>query len=121
VALTFLCVVASTAFFRADSVSEALAFLRAMAGANGVQWQMRGGWHLAGLVALVTWVLILPNAQQIFSRFETALGTEGNAVPPPGFLFAYDWKWSAFVGATVLVGLLYVQSNIAQEFLYFDF
>lgn len=121
VALTFLCVVASMAFFRADSVSEALMFLRAMAGANGVQWQMHGGWHLAGLAALVAWVLMLPNAQQIFARFETALGTEGNAAPPARLLFAYNWKWSAFVGVSVLVSLLYVQSNIAQEFLYFDF
>jgi alginate O-acetyltransferase complex protein AlgI len=149
VVLTFVCVVASMAFFRSHSIREALTILRAMSGADGIQLpaavgrlplahqlaahsvsflpggsaygHIHGGWPLIALGVLLAWCWTLPNAQQIFSRFQAALGTEDNDKAPTTLQFNYSWKWVAFISIAIMVGLLYVQSNIAQEFLYFDF
>jgi alginate O-acetyltransferase complex protein AlgI len=149
IAMTLLCVVVSMAFFRAHSAGEALSLLKAMFGGSGIQlpdtfgsWSsghsfagcctflprngayghIHGGWHLIGLAALLVWCLALPNAQQIFSRFDTALGSQAKEEPSIVPLrFAFNWKWVAFMSTAALFSLLYVQSNIAQEFLYFDF
>jgi hypothetical protein len=149
VVLTFVCVVASMAFFRSHSIREALTILRAMSGADGIQLpaavgrlplahqlaahsvsflpggsaygHIHGGWPLIALGVLLAWCWTLPNAQQIFSRFQAALGTEDNDKAPATLQFNYSWKWVAFISVAIMVGLLYVQSNIAQEFLYFDF
>jgi alginate O-acetyltransferase complex protein AlgI len=150
IALTFLCVVIAMAVFRAGSVGEALVLLKTLFGGSGIQLpdtfassfgglalggccaflprngaygHIHGGWHLIGLAALFIWCLALPNAQQIFKHFDTALLSsqskdEASAVK---IEFEFNWKWVTFMSTVVLVGLLYVQTNIAQEFLYFDF
>jgi len=147
--LTFACVVASMAFFRAHTISEALAMLRVMSGADGIQLpvvleripgahllsgravnflpegeaygHIHGGRPLLAIVGLVAWCWLLPNAQQIFSRFQTALGTQDNDKAPAWAQFSYAWRWVTFISTVTVMGLLYVQTNIAQEFLYFDF
>jgi alginate O-acetyltransferase complex protein AlgI len=149
VVLTFACVLVSMAFFRAHSVTEAFTLLRSMCGFDGIQLpevlaRMPGAHALAGrllqflpagaayghihggvelmiIAALLAWCLLLPNAQQIFSGYQTALATADNDKAPRWSLFNYNWRWIGFMSAVILVGLVYVQSNIAQEFLYFDF
>jgi D-alanyl-lipoteichoic acid acyltransferase DltB (MBOAT superfamily) len=149
VALTFGGVVASMAFFRAHSAAEAVTMLRAMSGSGGIQLpaslqrlpglsalggrvfhfltgsaaygHIHGSRPLLAVAALLAWCWLLPNAQQIFAGHPTALGSE-HVAPAPGWVrFEPGWKWATVLASVVLVGLLYVQSNIAQEFLYFDF
>jgi D-alanyl-lipoteichoic acid acyltransferase DltB (MBOAT superfamily) len=148
-ALTFACWVVSMAFFRAHSIGEALRILRTMTGADGVQLpavlerlpgahalggrlvqflpeadaygHIRSGWPLIAIAGLLAWCWLLPNAQQIFSHFQTALHTEDNDKAPAWTQFTYSWRWVTVISAMTVIGLLYVQSNIAQEFLYFDF
>lgn len=149
VMLTFTCVVISMAFFRAHTVEQAFAMLAAMSGAHGVQLpaalahlpgmhvleglglqfpaggiaygHIQGGWVFLIIAVLVAWVLLLPNGQQMLSAYPTALGTEANDPVPAWARFEFGWRWVSFICFVSLVGLLYVQSNIAQEFLYFDF
>jgi alginate O-acetyltransferase complex protein AlgI len=149
VALTFLAVVIGWVFFRADSIKTAMVLLHTMFGGNGIELpavlaramgskttlgglvtfsdggaaygHIRGGLPFLGVALLLCWCWFLPNAQQIFGRFEGALGTEKLPAAPRLLQFTYGWTSAVLVSITILICFLYVFSNIAQEFLYFDF
>jgi D-alanyl-lipoteichoic acid acyltransferase DltB (MBOAT superfamily) len=149
IAVTFSAVMIGWVFFRADSIHSAMALLRTMFGGGGVELpaSLAGGWlphslfgglvifsggsaaygHIEGglpflcIALLLGWCWFLPNAQQIFGRFETSLGAEKVEPVRPIFQFRYGWTCAALLSVTIVVCLLYVRSNIAQEFLYFDF
>jgi hypothetical protein len=149
VCFTFLAVMVGWVFFRADSVQHALWLLGAMSGAHGVElpasfasipgmhslfagrWLFTAGGaaygHLQGalpfilIAAGLAWVWLLPNTQQVFGRFETALGAGSSPPARPALQFRYAWSSAILMSAVVLLSLLYVRSNVAQEFLYFDF
>jgi D-alanyl-lipoteichoic acid acyltransferase DltB (MBOAT superfamily) len=149
VAVTFFAVMIGWVFFRADSIHSAMALLHTMFGGDGIELplalargpgshSMAGGWihftggstaygHIEGglpflcIALLMAWCCFLPNAQQIFARFETSLGAERVEPTSPVLQFRYGWLSAAMLSATIIVCLLYVRSNIAQEFLYFDF
>ncbi|MBS0562078.1 MAG: MBOAT family protein [Proteobacteria bacterium] len=134
VLLTYLAVLVASVFFRAPSVSDALAMLGGMAGLHGVaalpeaaggdpmagRWQ---GWErealtaawLAGLYLLV-W--LAPNTQQIFAAARPALD---RAVAATGLRL----RWRMSYGWAVAAGLGGVAAVLAMggsgEFLYFQF
>ena len=139
--ITFLAVIVGWVFFRADSVPHALWLLGAMSGINGVElpaWlagvpgvhilaggaaygHLQGALPFALIAAGLAWVWLLPNTQELFARFTTALGSEASPPHRPLFQFRYGWSSAILMSAVILVSLLYVRSNVAQEFLYFDF
>jgi alginate O-acetyltransferase complex protein AlgI len=149
VAITFLAVVVGWVFFRADSMGTATSLLATMSGLHGIQlpavlasaswpaeflsgWvqflpgsaaygHVQGGLPLLFIGLLLAWCWFLPNAQQIFSRFQTSLGAEQLEPTRTCLQFRYSWSCAVAVAFTILICLLYVRSNIAQEFLYFDF
>lgn len=152
--LTFLCVVVSWVFFRASDFSSALSILNGMMGLNGIAlpngllarlgatgvWlqDMGVGVALGGgtvLVMTYIWVLvllfvalILPNTQQLMSRYSPAL-SDYRSDPKNSIFFAANlttfllWKptliWSAGIGLITSIGILAL-TNVS-EFLYFQF
>jgi alginate O-acetyltransferase complex protein AlgI len=137
--LTFLCVVISWVFFRADSLGTAGAILQAMSGMNGVavptQWAAFSttvnyfeGWlffselpayggamQVIWLSSLLAIALILPNSQELILR-----------VPPSSrtpLIGAMQWRpspaWALAV--TLLAWTAFFEINRASEFLYFAF
>ncbi len=149
IAITFFFVMIGWVFFRADSIKSAMALLHTMFGRDGIELpavlagaagphDTAGGWihftsgssaygHIEGgvpflcVALLMAWCWFLPNAQQIFARFKTSLGAERVEPTSQVLQFRYGWLSAAMLSATVIICLLYVRSNIAQEFLYFDF
>ena len=149
VAITFFFVMIGWVFFRADSIPSAMALLYTMFGRGGIELpavlagaagprDVAGGWihftngsmaygHIEGglpflcVALLMCWCWFLPNAQQIFAHFKTSLGAERVEPTAQALQFRYGWMSAAMLTVTVIICLLYVRSNIAQEFLYFDF
>lgn len=81
--ITFVAVVAGWVFFRAQSLTGALAMLQAMAGLNGITLP-------AGIMAK------LPGLQPVFDLFAVS------AAPGGGLVFVKTWLW---IGALLLIAL----------------
>ena len=145
--LTFLAVVVSWVFFRADSFGAAKEVLKGMAGLNGVtlyktyleKWDSFGpvlsnlGVKFTGyrffegddaliwivIVLLIAW--IPPNTQEIMSRFKPAITEEMR--PPEELRSWYLWKpsilWAVITGVICLVSIASLVK--VSEFLYFQF
>ncbi|MCC7485785.1 MAG: MBOAT family protein [Burkholderiales bacterium] len=144
VLLTFAATVLAWVFFRADTVGDAWAIVRAMAGANGVtlpyRWLDRlgaagawlaghgvrfentatfgGGTQMNWIVACALIVFLAPGTQEIMRAFRPALGVE-----PDGT--ARWWRWRpapAWLAAITAAGALAVLSlTSVSEFIYFNF
>ena len=143
--ITFVAVVVGWVFFRATSLDDALAILRGMAGLNGVSlpatlatylgpsmrsalehWGMAfplgGGAHFVfqylWIIVLLPLVMLAPNTQEIFGRFQPALDFRGS--PAPSRL---AWRptagWAALAAAVTVCGLLSLTR--VSEFLYYQF
>lgn len=125
---TFLAVIVAWVFFRAESFDSAVMMINGMAGLNGViltSWQ--AAWEMFVLFSLIAWVWLLPNTQQLLSRYRPT--TE--SVPPPAvpaWLHSiFEFRICAAFGgvlAFVLLGLIIYQSwqSVALvDFIYFQF
>jgi len=149
IAVTFLAVVVGWTFFRAESIHSAFAIIAAMTGANGIMLpsvfqsvpvlgpllgsvvefgSMGDAFGSIGqpetyayIVALLAWCWILPNAQQIFRSYSVSLSADTSTPRWQSLVFQRSWMWAAAAGTTFAICMLYLQSNIEQEFLYFDF
>jgi D-alanyl-lipoteichoic acid acyltransferase DltB (MBOAT superfamily) len=130
VTFTFICVVISLVFFRADSVGQALSVLASMAGLHGhgalVQPYADPGLPipkgqllkvLAGMICVWT----MPNTQQILTRFRPSLETR--AWNDKRFPAATNWMpttaWSLSMAMLMFVCLVHLGD--ASTFLYFQF
>ncbi len=153
-ALTFIAVVVGWVFFRAESFDAALVMLNGMAGLNGVAlpnavavrlgpiWPVLHGVGVTtylggGLQFIMTWAwilflfpiaLILPNTQQIMSRFEPGLQlhtAEDRAELRPAIRIhsRLTWRpsasWALNMGVIAAFGVLAMTR--VSEFLYFQF
>ena len=147
--LTFFAVVIGWVYFKSDSTATAARMLGAMFGANGIALplalshlpllptllghlshfvapdeaygQLRGSIALLGIAALLVWCWSLPNALQMFAAQRAALVSSDLESAPGWSRFHYGWRWATLTAAVILICLVYVQSNIQQDFLYFDF
>jgi D-alanyl-lipoteichoic acid acyltransferase DltB (MBOAT superfamily) len=139
--LTFFVVVIGWVFFRADDVPAAILMLKSMFGHGGVVWPvdtreqlgvlaeyfshigMQYGYtpdfnglsNVIGMLALLMFVFLAPNVQQIMARYPAALD-------PPAASRLYwqpDLKWGFTTGAFALIAIL--KLGELSEFLYFQF
>jgi alginate O-acetyltransferase complex protein AlgI len=144
VATTFLAVVIGWVFFRAPTLSSALAILHAMFGLDGVTLPDAFTLHLSALtaplarlgvrfvpggggtfVAMWAWVLALlpviflaPNTQQILNRFQPALDAGKDAARSP-FVWIPRRRDAIAMAIVLACGLLSLTHP--SEFLYFQF
>ena len=147
-ATTFIALVVSWVFFRAESFEGASNILRAMTGANGISLPMGlenlqslswlneygilfNGPFYNGLaywpsgIAMITLLLLiaffLPNTQQFMVAYRPAVG-----ISPKEREYSHTGlKWKPSAGYTLLMAIaLYLSINLltkASEFLYFNF
>jgi alginate O-acetyltransferase complex protein AlgI len=112
--LTFLSVVVAWVFFRADSISSALAILSQMAHPTQITWGYREMFAvgLVGLYALLCWVA--PNTQAVMSYDHKGRTVSEKLAP---------WlRWPVFLyaaAAMLAFGVLGIQQH--SEFIYFRF
>ncbi|MGB3533504.1 MAG: MBOAT family protein [Microcoleaceae cyanobacterium] len=147
--VTFLAVVVSWVFFRADSFDSAQSILASMIGMNGISlpqfWEPYLGFMRAwgvdfsgftvnvglaqkyaviGITMLLAVVWFTPNTQQWMGQYSPTL-TEPQDSSPSGHLLwkRLEWKpsptWSAILGGLTAVCLLGMTR--VSEFLYFQF
>lgn len=150
--LTFVAVIVGWVFFRATNFSSATSILEGMAGFNGFELpngimvrlgamgeQLRawgiGSYLGGGTQFVLTWfwvtlltlaALLLPNTQQIMSRFEPALSpyhhpeSEKHSIQ---VMLPLKWRptgtWAAATALFAALGVLALTS--VSEFLYFQF
>ena len=140
-ALTFLCVVFAWVPFRADSLDTATKMMWAMIGANGLpSFQQVGAWIVRLITSapetlvgaapwgLIPWLLLiawlLPNSQQLLSRYQPALTIDFYALPRiiERLVPRLGTMCGVIFGVLLLVamGAVLVSGN-AVEFLYFNF
>ena len=153
-ATTFIAVIIGWVFFRAESTDAAMAILEGMAGINGVsipngilarlggvgEWlqslgveaSLGGGTVIVSTYlwvgALLLVITLMPNTQQIMSRFDPALSPysseDKNEIRPAVWLGnRLTWRpaplWAASAGLIAAMGILALTS--ISEFLYFQF
>jgi D-alanyl-lipoteichoic acid acyltransferase DltB (MBOAT superfamily) len=146
-ALTFLCVVVAWVFFRATTLSGALAMLSGMAGLNGAEIPsalapaIPAALHpvLAGLgigfggasgsafvlgwawvIALLAIAFLAPNSQQIMARAEPTLDNPAGLSPARLLAWRPSPGWAFALGVVLFLGLASV-ANRNSEFLYWQF
>ena len=139
--LTFFAVVIGWVFFRAADVSAAMLMLKSMFGFGGVVWPIdarhqlgvladyfssfglqfgytqnfNGLGNVIGMLALMLFVFLAPNVQQLMARYPAALEP-----PEPSRLgWQPDLKWGMLIGLFALIAIL--KLGELSEFLYFQF
>lgn len=127
VLLTYLCVLVGSVFFRSSDVTGAMHMLAGMIGIHGVERipSFGMGWiewepvirPVAWLSALYSFVLVLPNTQQIMGRFQPALGYS-EATSKATIRYRFTPGWAIAVGVVGAVAVLLRQQ---AEFIYFQF
>ncbi len=136
-ATTFVAVVVAWVFFRSDSLSSAVAMIKAMAGVNGlaVPASLAGlGWSLrkatgpvdSGLATLTALILLAiawaaPNTQQL-TGYVGPMGIYGSnnlGNDHAAFKWQISPKWAIAVGC--LIGITLMSMSKVSEFIYFQF
>jgi D-alanyl-lipoteichoic acid acyltransferase DltB (MBOAT superfamily) len=141
--LTFLAVVISWVFFRAGTPEAALAILQGMVGAQGYaltapRFADIDFLGLNGLLqlfflelsptelltlavgALLAWVWLAPNTQEVMARFRPGLETLPGDLPKPARLAWHPHPLWATAGAVLGLAAI-LQLTGVSEFLYFQF
>ncbi|MCQ4309036.1 MBOAT family protein [Pseudomonas stutzeri] len=124
VLLTFLCVVVAMVFFRAESVSAAMAILSGMVGLSELSTKFDKSDYLT-VALLLAFVWLMPNVQQWMARFRIAL----NAQPSESLLLRWlpitSWNPTPVIGVAIgvlgFLALAVAFSVAPTEFLYFQF
>ncbi len=121
--LTFLAVVVAWVFFRAESLTAALAMIEGMAGLNGISKAdpyYFGAPELKGLLVMFLVAWGLPNVQQLLRRYRPVLETYPGDTLPPSRL-----AWQPGAGWAMLTAAMFVAAVInltrVSEFLYYQF
>ncbi|MGL4543416.1 MAG: MBOAT family O-acyltransferase, partial [Polymorphobacter sp.] len=126
--LTLCCILVGNMFFRAVTLADGLAILRAMAGLNGFGMTALFDDHAApmlfGLLAAAALIVaVMPNTQQIMARFRPAVNFATWRHEAPALL---RWQWKpdalgiAYIGFLLAVALVLIERGEAI-FLYFNF
>jgi D-alanyl-lipoteichoic acid acyltransferase DltB (MBOAT superfamily) len=141
--LTFLCVAAALAFFRATSVEAALSLLAGAAGLHGVALPAARqlgpaaallaplGLPFSGtpflfrpqelailaLMCAIAWTM--PNMCQVMAAHQPALGLPRTLAPAGRLAFRPGLAWGALT--TAMAGVAFFRLNATQVFLYYTF
>jgi alginate O-acetyltransferase complex protein AlgI len=126
--VTFLAVVVAWVFFRAESFPAAARILKGMSGIScGIDavgfWETRNKWLI--VVALLAFVFVAPNTQQIMAAARPALGVLpprrklDRSAPDLPWLWEPSAAWALAAAAFIIVGVLFVSR--ASEFIYYQF
>ncbi len=127
VAMTFLAVVISWVFFRAEGVSTAWSMLRSMSGhadlaayANNLLPSGHAGFF--GIAALLAVVFFAPNSHQLLGEHQPALEDHLTA-QDGGRAWGPRWSprpaWAGVMAAVAVVAVMFISRQ--SEFLYFRF
>ncbi len=136
--LTLLAVIIAWVFFRATTLGAAMSMLEAMSGVNADAFAsihltlvdlvlLQASELVIWVMSLFVFCLVLPNTQEIMSRYRPGLTSTGYNTAAMGST-CLRWKWNASPGALLLISaialhcfykLLFV--NSMSEFLYFNF
>ncbi|UAW99829.1 MBOAT family protein [Halopseudomonas nanhaiensis] len=124
VLLTFGCVVIAMVFFRAESVSAAMAMLSGMLGLSGERGNLaRGDALMVAALLVVIWAL--PNVEQWMRQVRTALNFDAQPSWTERWVPLMTWRPTPVMGAAVGVAgffaLAVAFSEAPTEFLYFQF
>jgi alginate O-acetyltransferase complex protein AlgI len=135
--VTFLAVVVAWVFFRAEGFHAAFRMVRGMIGMNGITTPGQAPSHLAELLILLVMVWLLPNSQELLSRFRPTISiVAAGRLPAPllhlgmrAGLLSDDGSLALGALAGVAVGfvmfgaLLYqtLRSTVLLPFIYFQF
>lgn len=147
--VTFSAVVVAWVFFRATSFNAAIAILKAMAGANGLQLQappyyietlMRAavvpvavdlGWLVLLRVLLVSTIVVLivlvwwaPNTQELMGRYSRALHPDRRGMPmaaPAWLMWRPTPVMAVIIGILFSISVLGLVTETPSEFIYFQF
>jgi alginate O-acetyltransferase complex protein AlgI len=133
-ALTFLFVVVTWVFFRADSLNTALSMLHSMAGLSSLETptEVEGlggesgffgvafGW--AAVLCAALWVLIAPTTQELMRRTMRAAMyrpyiERGTAHLRPSFRLTPGWV----VGSAAIFAVAFLGLSRVSEFIYYNF
>jgi alginate O-acetyltransferase complex protein AlgI len=122
--LTFACVVISFVVFRSSGMSHAISILSSIAGMHrGAHYSLPGGVapKLAKITVGFAIVWILPNTQQILSRFQPSLQESAWQTTPAyqKLVWLPNMGWAAVFGCLLLLALWNMQDP--STFLYFQF
>jgi alginate O-acetyltransferase complex protein AlgI len=128
VLLTFLCVLVTLVFFRANSVRQALSLLAGMIGIHGAgpsafalshEENERNTFIRIVIGLFIVWVM--PNTQQILSRFKPSLAAKmvSESTNPRGLLWVPRAVWAVPLGGILFFSLVHLQDP--STFLYFQF
>jgi len=147
--ITFIAVVLTMVFFRADSVDTAMAILKGMAGMNGWALPDAGFYALGALGSYLTsvgvpfsalsareviepdavmWIstllciaFFLPNTQQIMGKFQPGLNLYlGDKRKVPAWSqWEPNWKWAIWGSCIAFFGVISITK--VSPFLYFQF
>jgi alginate O-acetyltransferase complex protein AlgI len=121
---TFLCVVVSFIFFRSRGLRQAFSILAALAGAHhGTTAVIPGGLarKLLQILFGLAIVWLLPNTQEILSRFKPSLDESAwnSSSVPRRFLWFPGTGWALALGSLFFIVLFQMQDP--STFLYFQF
>jgi len=142
--ITFLAIVTTWVFFRADSVDTALSIIKGMVGLNGINMPNTvpdlGFFTHSGILPLsnasstiailgisisLFIALLLPNLYQLTKNYETAIINQKQyrvkLINPINISLKYSLSiwWCILVAIIAVLGIISVQST--SEFLYFQF
>ena len=128
--ITFIAVVFSWVFFRAEDFDSAIYMTNTMLGFNGFDWS--AGWDAwttnihstesflkRRLPVLLFIVWLMPNTWQIMRRFEPSLPSESMADTGLAIEWSPGRLWGIAMGAILAYSVLNL--TVANEFLYFQF
>jgi alginate O-acetyltransferase complex protein AlgI len=127
--ITFVCVAASMIIFRAVNLKTAAHLFQGMLGLHGVGLsQLRASVDIS-VKRLTLWIgasafiaLVCPNALQILSRYEPALGwkpSPAGARAQTRILWGPSLAWAAAISIIVVIGIINLGGR--SEFLYWQF
>lgn len=105
IAITFLFVNFAWIFFKAPNWDVAVNMVEAM---SGLQQKTAGFTLVNDYYFLPIWIA---SVILLFRKNTQELAAE----------FVYNWKWITLLVAVIVLNLIFLNSAISQEFLYFDF
>ena len=117
--ITFISIVFAWVFFRAENLDSALSITSSMLGLNG--FDFTGHFQLSMIAKLLFIAWVLPNTQQIMSKYEPTLSLPDreNYSTNKWFLWRPNLLWLLIIFIMASQSLL--QGNEVSEFLYFQF